>query len=84
MSDWHSKSAWIKARTYAKTVLEPTCTICQKDLEGDDWTIDHIIAPGDDEPNHNIENLQSMCRACNGRKQDRVLQRATWKNPRFH
>ncbi len=83
MSDWHSSNAWIKARAYAKTVLDPVCATCNKELTGSDWTIDHIIAPMGDEPNHNIENLQSMCRSCNGRKQDRELKRVPWINPRF-
>jgi 5-methylcytosine-specific restriction endonuclease McrA len=83
VSEWHSSREWTKARAYAKTVLDPTCASCSKQLEGEDWTIDHIIAPNGDTPNHNIDNLQSMCRACNSRKKDRVLQRVTWKNPRF-
>jgi len=83
MSEWHSSNAWTKARAYAKTILEPICMGCHKELEGEDWTIDHIIAPRGDEPNHNIDNLQSMCRACNSRKKDNELQRITWKNPRF-
>jgi 5-methylcytosine-specific restriction endonuclease McrA len=64
--------------------LDPICVSCAKELSGGDWTIDHIIPPGDGEPNHDINNLQSLCRACNGRKQDRVLQRVTWRNPRYN
>jgi len=84
MSEWHSSKEWVKARAYAKTILEPICMGCHKELEGEDWTIDHIIAPRGEEPNHNIDNLQSMCRACNSRKKDHELQRITWKNPRFN
>ena len=83
MADWHSSAAWAKAREAAKKILEPICATCGKHLEGSDWTIDHIIAAGQGEPNHNIENLQSMCRECNGRKQDRVFKRIAWKNPRY-
>ncbi|MFN7318688.1 MAG: HNH endonuclease, partial [bacterium] len=73
MAKWHQSTAWSKARTYAKTVLEPICVSCAKELINEDWTIDHIIPPGEGEPNHDINNLQSLCRSCNGRKQDRVL-----------
>jgi len=83
MAGWHDTAAWRNARAYAKTVLEPTCVSCAKELEGEDWTIDHIVPPGNGEPNHDINNLQSLCRSCNGRKQDRVLQRITWRNERF-
>jgi 5-methylcytosine-specific restriction endonuclease McrA len=83
MAEWHSSNEWVKARAYAKTILEPYCVTCGKHLEGKDWTIDHIIPPGDGQPNHNIENLQSMCRECNSRKQDRVYKRATWMNPKW-
>jgi 5-methylcytosine-specific restriction endonuclease McrA len=85
MADWHNSTEWAKARAYAKTILEPQCVTCGKHLEGGDWTIDHIIPAGSDGvPNHNLENLQSMCRECNGRKQDRVYARTTWRNPRWN
>ena len=84
MADWHNSTAWAKARAYAKTVLDPICVHCGKELEGGDWTIDHIIPAGSDgEPDHNLENLQSLCRECNGRKSDRVLTRAAWSNPKW-
>jgi hypothetical protein len=78
MSDWHDSPEWRKARAYAKTILEPICATCGKELEGRDWTIDHIQAPGKGEPNHDITNLQSMCNQCNGRKQDRDQIRVNW------
>jgi 5-methylcytosine-specific restriction endonuclease McrA len=81
MAKWHDSPEWRKARAYAKTVLEPICITCNKDLIGEDWTIDHVHAS--DPPNHDILNLQSMCRACNGRKQDRTLTRTTWRNARY-
>lgn len=81
MADWHSSKEWAKARAYAKTILEPVCVRCNKDLEGNDWTIDHMIAS--DPPNHDISNLQSMCRRCNGYKQDKVLERVTWLSDRW-
>lgn len=85
MATWHDSKEWHKARAYAKTILEPVCAICLKELEGSDWTIDHIIAAGaTGEPNHDINNLQSLCRECNGRKQDKTLQRQTWRSPRWY
>jgi len=83
MADWHNSQAWSKARAYAKTILEPQCQSCGKELMGGDWTIDHIVPPGEGEPNHDISNLQSLCRQCNGRKQDRVLLRTAWKSSRW-
>lgn len=83
MSSWHDTTAWKKARAYAKTQLEPICVACGKEVGGDDWTIDHIIPPGDGQPNHDISNLQTMCRRCNGTKQDKALQRIAWKNNRW-
>jgi 5-methylcytosine-specific restriction endonuclease McrA len=83
MAQWHNSQAWAKARAYAKTVLEPICVSCGAHLIGGDWTIDHIIPAGDGEPNHDITNLQSMCRQCNGRKQDRTAVRANWVSPRW-
>ena len=84
MAEWHNSREWAKAREYAKTILEPVCVACSKDLIGGDWTIDHIIPPGDGEPNHDISNLQSLCRSCNGRKQDKTIIRQAWKNPRWN
>lgn len=81
MAEWHQSKEWQRARAYAKTILEPICSTCNKTLEGSDWTIDHITPS--DPPNHDIHNLQSMCRQCNGRKQDRVYVRTHWRNPRF-
>lgn len=83
MSDWHDSTAWKKARAYAKTQLEPICVACQKRVGGDDWTIDHIVAPGGDEPNHDLSNLQTMCRRCNSQKRDQQLKRISWHNPRW-
>ena len=83
MSEWHDSPEWRKARAYAKTILEPICAICGKHLEGKDWTIDHIVPPGDGEPNHDINNLQSACRSCNGRKQDQSFVRIAWSNEKW-
>jgi 5-methylcytosine-specific restriction endonuclease McrA len=83
MSKWHSSNEWAKARAYAKTVLEPVCVTCGAHLSGADWTIDHITPAKDGEPNHDISNLQSMCRQCNGRKQDKTLERTAWLSPRW-
>ena len=84
MADWHNSQAWNKARSYAKTVLDPICSNCDAELVGGDWTIDHIRPPSiTGEPDHDIANLQSMCRACNGRKADKSLVRAPWKSDRW-
>lgn len=81
MADWHESKEWHKARAYAKTILDPVCVRCNKDLEGSDWTIDHIIPS--DPPNHDISNLQSMCRRCNGYKSDRVMERISFVAERW-
>lgn len=87
MAEWHQSAEWKKAREYAKTVLEPICVACGKELIGGDWTIDHIAPPTQNgegaQPNNDISNLQSMCRSCNGRKQDRQLIRVAWKSARW-
>ena len=84
MADWHNSKEWREARAYAKTILDPTCVSCGKHLEGNDWTIDHIVAAGSNGiPNHDLSNLQSMCRYCNGKKQDRSLERTTWFSPKW-
>jgi 5-methylcytosine-specific restriction endonuclease McrA len=83
MAEWHDSPAWKKARANAKRILDPICVQCGKHLDGNDWTIDHIHPPLDGEPDHSIENLQSMCRECNGRKQDKVFVRTNWFNPRW-
>ncbi len=81
MAQWHDSPEWKKARAYAKTVLDPICVRCNKDLEGSDWTIDHIIPS--DPPNHDISNLQSMCRRCNGYKSDTILNRVSFVSDRW-
>ena len=83
LKDWHDTTAWKKARAYAKTQLEPICVACNKDLAGEDWTIDHIVPPNGDAPNHDLGNLQSMCRKCNSQKQDRQLHRIAWRSTRW-
>jgi 5-methylcytosine-specific restriction endonuclease McrA len=82
MAKEHDSSEWAKARAHAKTVLPPQCTSCGKHLEGNDWTIDHII-PVNAGGTHDLHNLQSMCRSCNGAKQDKVFERANWLNKRW-
>lgn len=86
MADWHASKEWAAARANAKKHLEPVCIVCHKELIGNDWTIDHIVPPSQTNgiPNHDLSNLQSMCRSCNGRKQDKTLTRVTWLNPRWH
>lgn len=61
-----------------------TCSYCDKDLtvETGDGTADHVMpkaAGGRDE----MINLVAACRKCNGAKQDKVLLRVNWVNPRW-
>lgn len=58
------------------------CQYCGKHLEGDDATADHVTpkdAGGTDDPT----NLVAACRACNGRKTNKLLTRMPWFNPRW-
>lgn len=86
MADWHNTKDWRDARERARKILDPVCVVCHKELIGSDFTIDHVLPPSQTGgvPNHNIENLQALCRECNGRKQDKTLTRVTWFNPRWH
>lgn len=85
MSDWHDSTEWKQARALAKKILDSRCVVCHKELEGSDWTIDHIHPPSvtGGIPDHSIDNLQSMCRSCNGRKQDKHMIRTDWKNSKW-
>ena len=83
MADWHHSKEWRIARDAAKRILDPVCVVCHKELIGNDWTIDHITPPNGNAPDHSIENLQSMCRQCNGRKQDKTMTRTNWINERW-
>lgn len=60
------------------------CTACGKALDGADATVDHIdpqaLNRGRD---YTDDELAAMCRSCNSRKQDRVLVRMAWFNPRW-
>jgi 5-methylcytosine-specific restriction endonuclease McrA len=82
MSDKHDSAEWRTARARAKEQLEPYCVRCGKHLEGNDYTIDHII-PLNKGGTHDLHNLQAMCRVCNGTKQDKTLDRITWTNPEW-
>ncbi|MCU1508398.1 MAG: endonuclease [Glaciihabitans sp.] len=72
-------TAWHRLRL---AVLERdgwVCTYCNKALEGDDATADHItprVAGGRDE----TTNLVAACRSCNAAKQDKVMARVNWVN----
>lgn len=75
-------AAWNRLRL---SVLERdgwVCAYCGKQLEGDDATVDHVIAKaagGTDD----AANAVASCRRCNGRKQDKALLRVTWINSRW-
>jgi len=59
------------------------CQSCGKHLEGADATVDHTDPISqDDRPREDWE-LVSMCRRCNGAKQDKALVRLAWFNPRW-
>jgi hypothetical protein len=59
---------------YAKCeVLEWYCQICGKILTKDTVTIDHIV-PVINGGTNAIENLQPLCRSCNGKKGSRPME----------
>lgn len=55
------------------------CMYCAKPLEGMDATADHIT-PKDAGGEDIDTNLIAACRACNGRKSNKVLIRMPWIN----
>ena len=56
-----------------------TCLYCGKALEGSDATADHIV-PRDAGGEDADWNLVAACRACNGRKSNKVMIRMPWFN----
>ena len=81
-------AAWEKLRRQILERDSYTCSSCGSWLEDNHpdpdhrATVDHIIpkaAGGKDEPS----NLVAMCLRENGAKQDRVLARVNWVNPRW-
>ena len=87
MAEWHNSKEWKQARAYALKHLAPLCNYCGKDLAGADFTVDHIIPPSQSPggvPDHNLDNLQALCRSCNSSKQDKTQVRVTWRNPRYY
>jgi 5-methylcytosine-specific restriction endonuclease McrA len=85
MADWHNSREWKEARAKAKKILDPRCMHCHKELIDGDWTIDHIAPPAvtGGIPDHSLENLQSLCRQCNGKKQDKTMTRTDWRSARW-
>ena len=91
MSEHSSRgTVWQKTR---RRILDRdgwTCRFCGKHLEGDDATVDHIIAkavwvregrPGDPDAD---SNLLAACRSCNSSKQDSDSgPRINYYNPRW-
>lgn len=75
-------AAWDAQR---KRVLDRdgwTCQRCAKPLAGADATVDHIepivLDPGRE---YRDDELQALCRRCNGVKSDRTAERTPWLNP---
>jgi len=78
MSKLSSQGAkWDAVRLYVLNRDGWLCAYCNKHLEGADATADHIVpkaAGGTDD----AWNLVASCRTCNGRKQDRLIERRLW------
>jgi len=53
------------------------CVYCGAHLEGADATADHII-PVEHGGKDEATNLVAACRTCNGRKQDKIIERVLW------
>lgn len=75
-----SGSKWEATRQYVLDRDGWTCVYCGKQLEGWDATADHIVAKANGGTD-DAWNLVSACRACNGRKSDKVLERRLWLHP---
>jgi 5-methylcytosine-specific restriction endonuclease McrA len=83
-------TAWDAQR---KRVLDRdgwVCQYCHCDLVAGDKThpqgatVDHVEAVVlDPERVYSDSELVAACRRCNGRKQDQVIVRTTWENPRW-
>ena len=81
-------AAW--ARLSAQ-IIERDGHQCVRCGATEDLTVDHIVALATMDPDdleagldRDPDNLQTLCRSCNGRKQDRPDDgRSTWLNPRW-
>ena len=51
--------------------LGHVCQMCQKDLDADSLTIDHIFPLSKGGTNH-VDNLQPLCRPCNSSKGNKI------------
>lgn len=77
-------TAWDAQRTRVLNRDGWRCTYCGINLEGSNATVDHVEAIAlNIGKTYNDHELVAACRRCNGRKQDRPLLRATWRNPRW-
>ncbi len=76
--------AWKKQRARVLDRDGWVCAYCSVDLAGSNATVDHVspIALADGRE-YDDDELVAACRTCNGRKQDKVLVRTTWENPRW-
>lgn len=64
MADWHNSTEWVNARALCQNNPRTILHNLQQTPRGQRLDTDHIIPS--DPPNHDIANLQSMCRECNG------------------
>ncbi|WP_353962908.1 HNH endonuclease [Streptomyces sp. NBC_01571] len=83
MSNLSSKgTAWEKVRAQA---LKRDGYICQLQFGGcvgEADTVDHVLAKANGGTD-TLDNLVAACRPCNSKKQDKMLVRTTWLNPRW-
>jgi len=78
MSKLSSQGAkWDATRLYVLKRDGYQCAYCGKHLEGADATADHIVAKANGGTD-DAWNLVAACRACNGSKQDKVIERLLW------
>lgn len=70
---------WKAVRLQVLTRDNHICSYCGNEAD----TVDHIIPLAAGGPPFDPNNLQAMCRKCNGKKQDRTQVRMPWKSSRW-